>query len=115
MGCDGIALVLNDDTVWDKPVADAMAKGIPVISIDCDDTEGIKGNERLCFIGQDERNAWRMIAERLFQKGKQKGVNFRKAHVAKRHRLGENRTGRVRKICFIIQSYEFFCEIVLKF
>jgi ABC-type sugar transport system substrate-binding protein len=72
MGCDGIALVLNDDTVWDKPVADAMAKGIPVISIDCDDTEGIKGNERLCFIGQDERNAWRMIAERLFQKGEKK-------------------------------------------
>jgi len=82
MRCDGIALVLNDDTVWDQPVADAMAKGIPVISIDCDDTKGSKGNERLCFIGQDEREAGRKIAERLFSIGRKKGVNFRKAHVA---------------------------------
>jgi simple sugar transport system substrate-binding protein len=82
MGCDGIGLVLNDDKVWDAPVAEALAKGIPVISLDTDDSEGIKGNPRLCFIGQDERNAGRMIAARLFAKGKEKGVNFKKAHVA---------------------------------
>jgi len=82
MKCDGIALVLNEDTVWDKLVEDAMAKGIPVISIDCDDTKGAKGNQRLCFIGQDERAAGRQIAERLFSVGREKGVNFKKAHVA---------------------------------
>ncbi len=82
MGCDGIGLVLNDDKVWDAPVAEALAKGIPVVSLDTDDTEGAKGNPRLCFIGQDERNAGRMIAARVFAKGKEKGVNFKKAHVA---------------------------------
>jgi len=82
MGCDGIGLVLNDDTVWDQPVEDALAKGIPVISLDTDDSEGAKGNKRLCFVGQDERNAGRMIASRLFSKGREMGVNFRKAHVA---------------------------------
>jgi simple sugar transport system substrate-binding protein len=82
MGCDGIGLVLNDDTVWDQPVEDALAKGIPVISLDTDDSEGAKGNKRLCFVGQDERNAGRMIASRVFSKGREKGVNFKKAHVA---------------------------------
>ena len=27
---DGIAVVINDDTAWDKPVSDALAAGIPV-------------------------------------------------------------------------------------
>ena len=82
LGCDGIALVVNDDTVWDKPVADAIARGIPVIAIDNDDTEGAKGNARLCFVGQNERHAGRMIAERLFKKGREKGWDLTKAHVA---------------------------------
>lgn len=82
MGCDGIALVVNDDTVWDKSVADAIARGIPVIAIDNDDTEGVKGNARLCFIGQNERHAGHMIAERMFKKGLEKGWDLTKAHVA---------------------------------
>jgi ABC-type sugar transport system substrate-binding protein len=82
MGCDGIALVLNDDKIWDKQVADAMARGIPVISIDNDDTEGARGNQRLCFIVQNEREAGRKIARRVFEKGREMGVNFKKAHVA---------------------------------
>jgi simple sugar transport system substrate-binding protein len=82
MGADGIGLVLNDNTVWDQPVLDAFAKGIPVVSLDTDDSDGAKGNARLCFIGQDERAAGRMIAERLFSKGKSKGMDMKKAHVA---------------------------------
>jgi simple sugar transport system substrate-binding protein len=82
MGADGIGLVLNDDKVWDQPVADALAKGIPVVSLDTDDSQGAKGNPRLCFVGQDERAAGRMIAERVFSKGRAKGVDFKKAHVA---------------------------------
>lgn len=79
---NGIALVINDDTAWDKPVEDALAKGIPVIGINNDDTEGSAGNARLCYIGQSERRAGYMIASRLFQEGKAKGVNFASAHVA---------------------------------
>jgi simple sugar transport system substrate-binding protein len=29
---DGIAVVINDDTAWDKPVSDALAEGIPVLA-----------------------------------------------------------------------------------
>jgi simple sugar transport system substrate-binding protein len=47
---NGIALVINDDTAWDKPVDDALAAGIPVIGINNDDTEGSAGNSRMCYI-----------------------------------------------------------------
>jgi simple sugar transport system substrate-binding protein len=79
---NGIALVINDDTAWDKPVEDALAKGIPVIGINNDDTKGSAGNARLSYIGQSERRAGYMIASRLFQEGKAKGVDFASAHVA---------------------------------
>jgi len=79
---DGIALVINDDTAWDKVVADALAAGVPVIGINNDDTEGSAGNARLCYIGQSERRAGYMIAYRLFQEGKAAGVDFAAAKVA---------------------------------
>lgn len=70
---DGIALVINDDKAWDKPVADAIKKGINVIGINNDDSQGAKGNARLCYIGQNERRAGYVIARRLFTKAKKKG------------------------------------------
>lgn len=79
---DGIALVINDDTAWDKPVADAIAAGIPVIGMNNDDTEGAKGNARLGYVGQLERRAGYMIASRLFEEGKKKGIDMAGAHVA---------------------------------
>jgi len=79
---DGIALVINDDSAWDKLVADAIADGIPVIGINNDDTEGSVGNARLCYIGQSERRAGYMVAYRLFQEGEKNGVDFASAHVA---------------------------------
>jgi len=79
---DGIALVINDDTAWDKVVADALAAGVPVIGINNDDTEGSAGNARLCYIGQSERRAGYMIAYRLFQEGEAAGVDFAAANVA---------------------------------
>jgi len=48
---DGISLVINDDKAWDKPVADAIAKGINVIGCNNDDTQGSAGNARLAYIG----------------------------------------------------------------
>ena len=79
---NGIALVINDDTAWDKPVADAIAAGVPVIGINNDDTQGSAGNKRLCYIGQNERSAGHTIARTLFQAAKDKGADLTKAHVA---------------------------------
>ncbi len=79
---DGIAVVINDDTAWDKPVADALAMGINVIGINNDDTKGAAGNARLCYIGQSERRAGLMVARRLFEKAKELGWDLTKAHVA---------------------------------
>jgi simple sugar transport system substrate-binding protein len=78
---DGIALVINDDTAWDKPVEDALAAGIPVIGINNDDTEGAAGNARLCYIGQSERRAGYVVGSRLFMEGEEAGVDFASAHV----------------------------------
>jgi simple sugar transport system substrate-binding protein len=79
---NGIALVINDDTAWDKPVEDALAAGIPVIGINNDDTEGPAGNKRLCYIGQNERRAGYMIGMKLFSEAEAAGVDMATAHVA---------------------------------
>ncbi|MFQ6065847.1 MAG: substrate-binding domain-containing protein [bacterium] len=82
MGPDGIALVINDDTAWDKPVKEALAAGVNVIGMNNDDKEGAAGNARLCYIGQSERRAGYMIGRRAFQKAKDLGWDLSKAHVA---------------------------------
>ena len=79
---DGIALVINDDKAYDKLVADALAKGINVIGMNNDDSQGTAGNARLCYIGQNERRAGYMIGWRLFNEGKKKGWNLSNAKVA---------------------------------
>ena len=79
---DGIALVINDDKAYDRAVADAVAKGINVIGINNDDSEGVAGNARLCYIGQNERRAGYMIGWRVFDTGKKKGWNLSGAHAA---------------------------------
>ena len=79
---NGIALVINNDQVWDKPVADALAAGIPVIGINNDDTKGAAGNKRLCYIGQNESRAGQVIATQIFSQGKAKGIDMAKARVA---------------------------------
>jgi len=79
---DGIALVINDDKAWDKPVADAIAKGIPVIGTNNDDTQGGAGNARLAYIGQDERHAGLSVGRALFNAAKAKGWDLSKLKVA---------------------------------
>jgi simple sugar transport system substrate-binding protein len=73
---DGIALVINDDKLWDKPVADALAKGINVIGMNNDDQQGSAGNVRLCYIGQNERRAGLMIGRAVFEAAKKAGKNM---------------------------------------
>jgi len=70
---DGIALVINDNKAWDKPVADAIAKGINVIGVNNDDQEGGFGNARLGYIGQDERHAGLSVGRAVFAAAKAKG------------------------------------------
>jgi simple sugar transport system substrate-binding protein len=79
---NGIAVVINDDTAWDKPVEDALAAGIPVIGINNDDTQGPAGNARLGYIGQAERRAGYMMAYKVFSEAKAAGVDMANAHVA---------------------------------
>jgi simple sugar transport system substrate-binding protein len=79
---NGIALVINDDQAWDKPVEEALAAGIPVIGINNDDKEGPAGNKRLCYIGQNERRAGYMIGFKVFDAGKAQGFDLANAHVA---------------------------------
>ncbi len=79
---DGIALVINSDTAWDKPVADAIAKGIPVIGVNNDDTKGAAGNARLCYIGQDEAHAGLTIGRAVFAAAKAKGWDLSTMKVA---------------------------------
>jgi simple sugar transport system substrate-binding protein len=47
---DGIAVSIIDKTAFNKPTADALAAGIPVVSYNAD---GGIGNTRLAYIGQD--------------------------------------------------------------
>jgi len=79
---DGISLVINDDKMWDKPVADAVAKGINVIGCNNDDTQGSAGNARLAYIGQNERRAGLMIGRAVFEAAKAKGWNLATMKVA---------------------------------
>ncbi|HSV32476.1 MAG TPA: substrate-binding domain-containing protein [Atribacteraceae bacterium] len=79
---DGIALVINDDTAWDQPVADALAAGIPVIGMNNDDTQGSLGNVRLAYVGQNEIRAGYMVGRRLFEEAVALGRDLTDAHVA---------------------------------
>jgi simple sugar transport system substrate-binding protein len=79
---DGIALVINDDKTWDKPVADAIAKGINVIGMNNDDTEGAAGNARLAYIGQNERRAGYVIGRAVFDAARKNGKSMRTLKVA---------------------------------
>jgi len=82
MGPDGVALVINDSVAYDKPVADALAVGVNVIGMNNDDPEGVAGNTRLAYVGQNERRAGYMIARRAFETAKNLGWDLAKAHVA---------------------------------
>lgn len=64
-GIDGIATVIVDDNLYDDAIARAIENGIPVITINVDDTEGADGNARLAFVGQDLFQAGYEVAKGL--------------------------------------------------
>ena len=49
---DAILVAIVDDKAYNALVADARAKGIIVLAVNVDDSEGAKGNARQAFIGQ---------------------------------------------------------------
>lgn len=49
---DAIFVAIVDDKAYDAPIADARAKGIEVLAVNVDDSQGAAGNERQAFIGQ---------------------------------------------------------------
>jgi len=49
---DGIAVSIVDPTAFNKPIADAVAAGIPVVAYNSD-APATSGNQRLAYVGQD--------------------------------------------------------------
>ena len=49
---DAVFVAIVDDKAYDAAVADARAKGIMVLAVNVDDSQGAAGSERQAFIGQ---------------------------------------------------------------
>ncbi len=64
-GVDGIGTVIVEDNLYDEAIQRAVAGGIPVVTLNVDDTEGADGNARLAFIGQDLFQAGYEVAKGL--------------------------------------------------
>ena len=60
---DGIAVSLVDPTAFNDPVEKALAAGIPVVSYNAD----VKGNKRLCYIGQDLFFSGKALGQRIVE------------------------------------------------
>jgi simple sugar transport system substrate-binding protein len=63
---DGIACVLLDPVAFTKPVASALAAGIPVVAINTD-APASSNNQRLAYIGQELLVAGQKMGERIAQ------------------------------------------------
>lgn len=60
---DGIAVCLVDQTAFNDPTDTALKAGIPVVSYNAD----AKGNNRMCYIGQDLFASGKGLGERIVQ------------------------------------------------
>jgi simple sugar transport system substrate-binding protein len=52
-GVDGIGVAVISPTAFTTPTANALSKGIPVVSYNADGNQGNKGTARLAYYGQD--------------------------------------------------------------
>jgi simple sugar transport system substrate-binding protein len=62
-GVDGIAVSLVDPTAFNDPVEKALAAGIPLVSYNAD----VKGNKRLCYVGQDLFFSGKALGQRIVE------------------------------------------------
>ena len=60
---DGIITTIPEPNMFDDVVKEALAMGIPVICANTDDPEGVQGNARLSYIGQDLEQAGYFLAQ----------------------------------------------------
>jgi len=63
---DGIATSIIDPAAFNKPIADALAAGIPVVAYNADAPAASK-NRRMAYIGQDLFTSGHMMGERILQ------------------------------------------------
>jgi simple sugar transport system substrate-binding protein len=61
-GADGIAVSVIDPVAFNRPTAEALKKGIPVVSYNAD---GGPGNRRLAYVGQDLYQSGLMVGARV--------------------------------------------------
>jgi simple sugar transport system substrate-binding protein len=66
-GVDAIALGLADDEAYDSTLCDATERGIVVITMNIDDSEGADGTCRLAFIGQNFVEAGEALGRRMIE------------------------------------------------
>jgi simple sugar transport system substrate-binding protein len=78
---DGIAVVITDDQAFDEPIERGIKAGINIIGFDTDDSEGAEGNARLAWVGQDFRNAGRLVARRVVELAQERGMDLSGAHL----------------------------------
>jgi simple sugar transport system substrate-binding protein len=79
---DGIALVINDESAWDKPVQDAIDSGIPVCGFDNDDPKGAAGNARIFYVGSDDYAGGIAIGQKLIIIAQDMGIDLASATAA---------------------------------
>jgi len=73
---DCILVSIANDDMFDKPIKKAIEKGILVIGVNTDDSEGAKGNDRQAFIGSsDVTSAYKVIKESIKYLPKPKPLN----------------------------------------
>ncbi|HOX22051.1 MAG TPA: substrate-binding domain-containing protein, partial [Elusimicrobiales bacterium] len=73
---DGIALSIINDKLFDEPIANALAAGVPVVAVNNDDSRGAAGNKRLCYIGQDDENAAYKLTLLMIELAQKKGLDI---------------------------------------
>jgi simple sugar transport system substrate-binding protein len=64
---DGIITTIVNNDAFDEPVARAIQQGIPVVAFGQDDNEGVAGNARLAYIGQDQTRAGYLVTKAFMQ------------------------------------------------
>ena len=66
---DGIATSISDARAWAEPIAEARSRGIPVVAINCQEPDELRGTiPYMAYIGMNEYEAGKMVAYRLLPK-----------------------------------------------
>jgi simple sugar transport system substrate-binding protein len=69
---NGIGCCLIDNTAFNKPVDDALSRGIPVIAYNADVSAGVP-NHRMAYVGQNNLTAGAAVANQILRQGIKKG------------------------------------------